>query len=49
MRKKKLITIFLIKENSSLKEKMVNLAKFVYKFTQGKKSFDLMFGEQNVF
>lgn len=35
-----------VKEKSSLKATIEDLTNVVYKFTQGKKSFDLMLGEQ---
>lgn len=35
-----------VKEKSSLKATIEDLTNVVYKFTQGKKSFDLMLGKQ---
>lgn len=36
----------LIKDNSSLQENILDLTQIVYKFTKGKKNFDLILGEQ---
>lgn len=36
----------LIKENSPLKEKIEDLTNIIYKFTQGKKNFDFILGDQ---
>lgn len=35
----------LIKENSSLQEKILNLTQIVHKFTQVKRNFDLILAE----
>lgn len=43
---KKFITVFFIKDISSSKEKIVDLIKIVYKFTQSMKNVDLMLGKQ---
>lgn len=38
--------VLLVMENISLKEKVEDLTKIIYKFTEGKKNFDLILGNQ---